>query len=283
MRSLTTVLVLAAAARAAPPENLPSDTCVAVHLDLAALAKTKVYEQIAEPLIAAAAGPCDYKAFCESAGFKIEDVESVTLGLCGDLDDPDVYMLARGKFDAAKVEAFLTGIGEYAVTKRDGMTVFLSKSVGSIPADPEIAIVEGGLLLGTARGSLEKMLAARKPDATESEVSKLLRGAGEAHLSCAVLGTAAVRKSMAEDPEMALFSGVKSIVMTANVRDKVEISYDFKAEGGVESLKGTATLTSETIVAMVLDEMAADGGSGEAGEGCDEPCGCGEGEPFGDD
>jgi len=271
MRLITAVLVLAAAAVAAPPDNLPSDTCIAIHVDVAAISKTKLLEKIAAPIHMA----------CESAGLKIEDIESVTLGLHGDLDDPDMYASVRGKFDAEKIETFLKGISEYTVEKRDGMTVLLPKSA-DVDEAPEVAIVEGGILVGSARGSLEKLLAARKPDAAESDVSKLLRSAGEAQFSCAVLGTDAVRKSMREDPDMEMFAGVKSIVLTANVHEKVELSYDFRGEGGaVESLKGTATFAPDAVAKMFLEELGVDDESEGTEEGCGEPCGCGE--PFGED
>jgi hypothetical protein len=176
-------------------------------MDVAALAKTEFFPRIVTPVVKAALGDCDCKKLCEAAGLNLDDLVSVTFGLAGeDLDDLQGYAVVRGKLDASKIEASLNGTGAYAVERKDGMVVFSPKDTDADSWAWQLALVDGALLIA-APGSLPKLVEAREAGAPRGSAAKLLDEAQAAHVVCAVVGTPAVRASMAADPDLSLFSG----------------------------------------------------------------------------
>lgn len=287
MRHLTALLVLSAAALAAPIDNLPGDCPVAVHLDLARLSKTTLWK-LAEPLLADAIGDDDYRALSEKTGIKLADLASLTIGISGDdLDDPDVYVCVHGKVDPAKMESFLKDVGEYTVTKKDDMTLFIPKETDE---SPEVAVAADAMFLASARGGLEKLLAAGKADAPRAPIAKLLDGTEAMQVSCAILGTPEVRKSLKEDPDCAFLASFTSMIFRVDVGEKLKVDVDCKSgddgtglkpgpgeEGNCFSCKLVLPLESAMPLLVDILDMGGDEG-GPGGEPEDD-----EGEPFGEE
>jgi len=298
MRVVIPLLLLAAIARAAP-DNLPSDCWCVLHFDVAALRKTAAYAKVA-PLVASG---CEAIGLNE-VGLTPEDISSLTMGWVGaEMDLEDLYVVLRGKIDAARIERYLVTDAEYKATKRDGMTVFTPVDPGA--PRPHAAVFPGGPMLVAPSGKLESLLEALKPDAPRSSISELLATAPPAEVVSGGVITPAVRDMLREDPSMAAFAGFKSGTLTWTVGEKIEITFRGTAEGeeaanrAVEALAaelardipefkdrvqlkhegavvtGTLALTFEEMMALAPEDMEGEvEGCGEAeGEEPEEPPG----------
>ncbi len=300
MRVVVPLLLLAAIARAAP-DNLPSDCWCVLHFDIAALRKTAAYAKVV-PLVASG---CEAIGLDE-VGLKPEDISSLTMGWVGteiDFEEQDMYVVLRGKIDAAKFEKYLATDGEYKATSRDGMTVFTPIEDNPQSPRPHAAVFPGGPVLVAPSGKLESLLEALKPDAPRSSISELLATAPPAEVVSGGVITPAVRDMLREDPSAAAFAGLKSGTVTWTVGEKIEIAFRGTAEGEeaanraaealaaelareVPELKdrvqlkcegvvvtGTLTLTVDEMMALALEDMEV-GRDGEAeGEEPEEPPG----------
>jgi hypothetical protein len=221
MRTLWTLLLLAAAGLAAPVDNLPSDCCFATRFDLAGLRRTPVYARVAAPL----AGFFEFIGLDE-IGITPGDVASVTMGFAGEeISEDRFYLVLRGTFDGKKVATRLQADGEYAASERDGMTI-LTPTEQQDPdfQMPHVAILPG-TLLAAPPGGLDKLMASLKPDAPISALTELLAAAPAAQVCSAAVLTPKMREAIRLEEDLALVADFKSGAIAITAGEKVEVGF----------------------------------------------------------
>jgi len=235
MRRVAALLLLAAAVAAGPKENTPPDCVVVNHFDFAALRQAEVWPRIAKPVVEFLKEGMGLEGLFEGIGFDPEtDLSSLTFALGGDMakGDEQVYVIARGKFDAKKFAECLAEAGIKPV-ERGGMTVFEDPDAkGRITCAfrGAFGLLDGVLLFADPAKGLDELRAAQKGDAPRSDISKLLAAAPEAHAWTVLSPTPAFRDALREDPQGVPFAALKSGVITYTLGPQVEIACNAEAE-----------------------------------------------------
>lgn len=235
MRRAAALVLLAAAASAGPKENLPADCVILNHFDFDALRKTEVWGRIAKPIREFLAEAMGLEGLFEGIGFDPEkDLASVTFALGGDIarNEQQVYAIARGRFDAAKLAQALAPSGIKPVV-RDGMTVFENKELqGKLYCgfNGAFGVVDGALLFADPAKGIDVLYAAMREGAERSTISKALEAAPDAHAWTVFLPTPALRKEIGKEPEGAPFAALTSGVVTFKAGPTVEVRATADAE-----------------------------------------------------
>jgi hypothetical protein len=260
MRTVAFFLLLAAAAAAGPKENLPEDCVVVNSFDFAALRKSEAWGRVSKPIAEFLNEAMELEGFLEAMKFDPEkDLVSLTVALGGDIakGEEQVYVVARGTFDAKKFAAALEPSGIKPV-ERDGMTVFEDKELQGkrfCGFDGAFGVVDGMLLFAHPAKGLDTLHAATKEGAEPGAIAKMLQAAPEAHAWTVFLPTKALRDELGKEPEGAPFAALTSAVLTYKLGAEIEVA--LKAETESEDLaKQVANVAQVGLMGLGLKQRA---------------------------